>query len=204
MSKTIKSSDLITKLKDAFKSLKDEVASAKTEKYVTSRPDFDERLNSVVDTIVGLMSCYGSVVTVKGIDFMITDYNVPAKLEDLINCGRIFAAVDSIGRVNPIFKVEKVDVSLTPESFNRFFSDFNSNQSDDTKVKLSEGITRRTISLEDVQYLKDKSGAMVKLHENGFDIELCYLLGLEIDGISEYLNSYSAPNALGVALWLLR
>lgn len=200
---TLSASSLTAKLVAALTATVTETATARTTKYMTSQPDFKQRLNDVVDTIVGLMSCYGSTVEVDGVSFDLSDYKVPAKLVSLVNSGRIYASSDCIGRVEPMFEVEHVGVSMTPESFNRFFIDYNVNQGDNG-IQLSEGLTRRTITLEDVQYLEDEDGMMCKLHDGGFDIELCYLIGLEIDALTPYLTKYSKPTDLGVGLWLLK
>lgn len=192
---------LTTKLIAALTAMISETASARTVKYMTSQPDFEQRLENVVNTIVGLMSCFGSTVEVDGVSFNLSDYKVPAKLVALVNSGRIYASSDCVGRVEPMFEVEHVGVSMTPESFNRFFTDYNVNQGENG-IKLSEGLTRRTTTLEDVQYLEDEGGMMCKLHDGGFDMELCYLLGLKLDALTPYLTKYSRPMDLGVGLWL--
>lgn len=200
---TLTAGSLTAKLIAAFEAMVTETATARTRKYVVSQGDFKQRLSSVVNTMVGLMSCFGSTVEVDGVSFNLSDYKVPTKLTDLINSGRIYASSDCVGRVGPMFEVEHVGVSMTPDAFNRFFTDFNLNQ-DGNEIQLSEGLTRRTVTLEDVQYLEDEDGMMCKLHDGGFDIELCAVIGLKLDALTSYLTRYTRPTELGVGLWLLR
>lgn len=200
---TIQSRELIDTLKQAFIEGFNLYSSVKTQKYFIHSDDFDQRLEDVVNTIVGLMSINGTVVTVNGDQFSKSDYKIPARLVDLIRCGSIYASTDAINRARPIFEVEKVQTSLTPMQFNRFFNDFNVGQQEGYQsIHLVEASGRGAVSLEDVQYLEDGNGVMRKLHENGFEIELCSLLGLEIETISQYLVGYSKPSITEVAVWL--
>lgn len=199
----ISSVELISNLKNAFIEGFEMYSSVKTSKYFVHSDNFDQRLNDVVNTIVGLMSVKGTIVTVNGDQYSKSEYKVPARLHDLIRCGSIYASPDAIDRAEPIFEVMKVQTSLNPMQFNRFFTDFNAGQFEGyPSLQLAEVAGRDAVTLEDVQYLEDEDGVMRKLHENGFEIELCSLLRLNIETLSPYLVGYNKPTQTEVAVWL--
>lgn len=199
----IPSEQLKSNLKQAFLEGFQTYCSVKTSKYFVHSDNFDQRLDSVVETIVGLMSVKGTVVTVNGDQYSKSEYKVPTRLVDLIRSGFIYASPDAIDRAEPVFEVSKVRPNLSPMQFNRFFTDFNVGQCEGyPSFQLSEVAGRDAVTLEDVQYLEDENGVMRKLHESGFEIELCALLGLNITALSPYLVGYPKPTNMEVVKWL--
>lgn len=181
-----------------------EVASARTKRYVIDQKDYSTRLDDVANTLVGLMSSFGSSVSVDGDVYNVSEYKVPNKLIDLLNVGRVYGSCDAIERVEPMFEIVKEPITLTPGAFNAFFINFNAQQGDCAQFSLSEGYVRRDVTLEDVQYLEDACGSMRKFHNQGLPIEICSIVGLRIEAIEDYLLSYSKPSDRAIGLWLLQ
>jgi hypothetical protein len=202
---TISASKVSERLIESLKAGINETATNRTVKYFTTASDYETRLKDVTTSIVGLMSTYGSVVSVNGDIFNVADYKVPSQLVDLINSGRIYGSSDAIDRVEPMFEIEAVSIPLTPSAFNKFFADFNSLQGDaGEKFSLNEGYVRRDVTLEDFQYLEDENGSLRKFHNDGFAAEICALVGLQLEAISSYLPKYEKPSYRGIGLWVLR
>lgn len=199
----IEATSIANPLLEAFKQGFENVASLETTKRFIKQADYEERLQDVVNTIVALTAEYSSIVTVDNVPYSKNEYRVPSQLIDLMSSGRVFGSPDAVGRAKPMFEVSRSRIKLTPTQFNKVFSDFNRNQTDGFKqLKLEQCAVRDDVTLEDVQYLNDGCGFMRKLHNNGFNIETCVLLGLNIPELSEFLPRYNEPQVGEVATWL--
>jgi hypothetical protein len=192
-----------TRLKVVLKNTFDDLASVRAKKYVLSDEGFDQRLSDVCDTINAIRSTLGTEVDLNGESYPIKDYQIPKALVNYVSSGLIYGSSDAVGKVDPIIQIKKAEAKLSPLVFNKFFADFNGYQADGYKIPVVDAWNRlTTVSLEDVQYLEDKSGRMAKLHENGFDIQTCWLIGLSVEGLCQYLSKYDAPTKDGMTRWL--
>lgn len=168
------------------------------------RGPFIDRIEDVVETIEAIRGTDASSIIVgKGDVYSVSEYQIPTVLVNYTNSGKIYASTDAIGREEPYFQAERKIAKLSPLQFNKVFDDFNENQHDGYRIAVVENWDRKKTSLEDVQYLEDGEGSMLKLHEQGFDIYTCDLIGLQIDGLSSFLTRYDAPTVKGYEEWLL-
>lgn len=181
-------------------------ASMRTVKNLTSDvKTFSQRLGDVCDTIEAIRSTSGFSVTINGDSYQIQDYAIPKALIDYVSAGRIYASQDAIESAEPLIRVGVTEAKLSPLAFNKFFSDFNKDQAEEFKIPVATDWAKRTsVTLEDVQYLKDESGRLAKLHEGGMDICTCDLIGLRIEGLCSFLKKYDEPNMDGFASWLFK
>lgn len=179
------------------------LASARSKKYVLMDKEFDQRLSEICVTLEAIRSTRGAEINIDGESYPIKDYQIPKALINYVSSGLIYGSPDAIGKANPIIRVAKTDAKLSPLVFNKFFSDFNGNQAEGFRIPVADVWNKLTsVTLEDVQYLEDEDGRMAKLHEGGFDIQTCWLIGLSIDGLSKYLSRYDIPTKDGMVTWL--
>lgn len=200
---TIKGKDVYTvypRLVRLFIDAFELMASQKTMKYFINDSSFEQRLIDVVQTIEAIRCSQSNTISVDGESYAVSEYKIPTRLVDYVNAGIIYASSDAVGSRAPIIKVNGCTGKLTPLQFNKFFDDFNINQ--ETKLNTVESFNRSTTVLGDVQYAEDEHGMMIRLSETGLDIETCYLVGIRIDGLGDYLTSYSMPNKDGITKWL--
>lgn len=176
------------------------VGNQKTMKYFIKSEDYGQRLIDVVETLEAIRCSQSSTISVGDESYTISDYKIPVKLISYVNAGIIYASSDAVGSRKPLFKANVCSGKLTPLQFNKFFDDFNINQ--DLKLNVSDNFTRSTVVLGDVQYTEDEQGMMLRRCEGGLDLETCYLIGLRIDGLADYLTKYAKPNTDGMTKWL--
>lgn len=192
-----------TRLKVVLNNTIDTLASARARKYVLSDKGFNQRLSDVCDTIEAIRSTLGTEVDLDGESYAIKDYQIPKALVNYVSSGLIYGSSDAVGKVDPVIRVKKTEAKLSPIVFNKFFADFNGYQAEGFRIPVVDAWNKLTaISLEDVQYLEDESGRMAKLHENGFDIQTCWLIELSVEGLCRYLSKYDAPTKDGMTTWL--
>jgi len=194
---------LDTRLKVVLNNAFDTLASARARKYVLSDKGFNQRLSDVCDTIEAIRSTLGTEVDLDGESYSIKDYQIPKALTNYVSSGLIYGSSDAVGKVDPIIRIKKAEAKLSPLVFNKFFADFNGYQAEGFRIPVVDAWNKLTsISLEDVQYLEDESGRMARLHENGFDIQTCWLIGLKVEGLCLYLSKYDTPTKDGMTTWL--
>lgn len=177
------------------------LASSKTEKYFLST--VETRLGEVVDTIEALRAAKGSTITVDGDIYNISEYQIPKALLNYVRSGTIYGSKDAVGKAMPILEVKKSDGKLTPIKFNTFFNDYNSYQHESVQIPMTSLSTKEPVTVEDVDYLEDQDGLMAKLHESGFGIETCSMIGLKIEGFNSFLATYTTPTLDAFTSWMV-
>jgi hypothetical protein len=187
-----------SRLYKAVKRFMEVVSTSRTQKYLCNTKDFDGRLESVVRTLYVLRATFSTSIQVGEETFLLSEYKVPAKLQNFLDAGRIFMTSDAIGRVNPC-QVERVEGDIyTPLEFNAFWDEFNRDQGDDVKLTLTDGYVRNHVILANLQFCEDGSSGLVRLNDSGFDAEDCYLIGVSLSDAEGYTR-YPGVTLDGIA-----
>lgn len=189
---------------EMLKLLGEEIASDKTLRYFIKKDTFLGYVYDVAQTLEGLRSTKGTTVLVDDDFYAVSEYKVPTKLEDYLKTGRIYASNEAIDELEPFSEMDKVNCTLTPAEFNKFFDNFNAAQEQDKRIATTS-FKAQSCSLENIQYLEDKNGlGLRRFHETGFDEMTCQLVALKIDAISDYLRLSPKYTVRKMVLWLLK
>lgn len=206
----IDGNDIITIIVEGLKSSMTEVSSARAFRYfLGDEKRLDENLTGFATTLVRLMANKGEYLVVEGEIYTISDYKMPRHLIDLVSAGTIYGSIDAIGIRIPVLSIdlEEVDsIATSPAVFNKFIENFNSMQGPGfVQFEGIENLKRKSRTLEDVQYLKDEYGVLVKYHDNsnGLDMEICSIIGVPAGDLADCFVSYGRVTNSEIANWLL-
>lgn len=206
----IDGNEIITTIVEGLKSSMTEVSSAKTFRYfLGDEKRLEVNLTEFAATLVKLMAVKGDYLVVDGEIYAISEYKMPHHLVDLVSAGTIYGSVDAIGVRIPVVSIdlEEVDsIATSPAIFNKFIENFNSMQGQGfVQFEGIENLKRKSRTLEDVQYLEEEDGTLVKYHDNpnGFDMEICSIIRIPTGDLSGCFVGYDVVTNSEIANWLL-
>jgi hypothetical protein len=195
------SEEVVKLIESAIKLGANELATARTRKYLMSpESEWNQRVKDYAQSIVSLSTQVGSSTAVDGVIYNLNEYQVPKKIKSFIDAGRVYLCQDAIGKGVPCFGLGIAQITMSPSVFNNFITEFSRNQ--DSPIETVP-YSREFVSLDYVQYVEDEKGSMVRVHETGFDLETCSLLGFRVPQITGYSRSYTPASAREIGLWLL-
>lgn len=206
----INGNNIIATIVKGLKSSMTEVSSAKTFRYLLNdEKRLNENLTGFATTLVTLMATKGEYIVVNGEIYTVSDYKMPRHFVDLVSAGTIYGSVDAVEVRVPVSSIDLEEVepiATSPAIFNKFIENFNSMQGQGfVQLEGIENLKRKRRSLEDVQYLKDEEGVLVKYRDNpnGLDMEICFIIGVPAGEIAECLVKYDIVTDSEIASWLL-
>lgn len=194
-----------------------DIASSKTERYVIATLKKDmaegeqvpEKIKDIVSTFNAIMSkrTKTSQIEAEGDRYQVTDYQFPEAFWQLARARRVFVTPDSIEHSTPYWEAESAEGNLvSPERINRFFEQFNSNQTDGSKIVLS-GPTddfNNPVSLSDFKALVTSNGRMCSWNvtTGTLDDMVAQILGITAPVSEEYLYTWEQYDERSVDKWL--
>lgn len=185
-------------------------ASGKTSRYVVNQPAFESDLKDVIHTAQLLRDRKIGNDQIETEDgwYLVTDYEFPTKIVELIDTCMVFFKETQAGVVSPVTKavnpfLEPGDYkTLSPFQVKRFFELYNEGQSD--KIELAHVNKYNYVLFSELGYLaSDKAVATInedgKINEN-----VSIINGYDSFGLTkEQLRFASLPGETSVIEWLV-
>lgn len=185
-------------------------ASGKTSRYVVNQATFGDDLRNVIHTAQLLRdrSIGSDQVETEDGWYLVTDYEFPTKLVELIDTGKVFFKETQAGVVTPVTEavspfLESGDHKvLSPFQVKRFFELYNEGQSD--KLELSRVGKFNYVLFSQLGYLASEKATSVINEEGRINENIAILNGYKSFGLtSSQLRHASLPGETSIIEWLV-
>lgn len=196
-------------------------ADSKTMRYfVGKKEDFESFIRRTVDLIYTVLVLRSKAelvsVEVNGSYYLTNQYSLPNSLKELAANGRVWATKDTVrgqkayadhDMPNENFQYEGREYTghmLSPDSVQKYFDDFNANQSNDNVLPIF-AMSFETPILMDFSCLMAEDGEhFVKFSESGkLGQEVAYFNEVVSPLKSEFTKSYEVESEEVFARWLV-
>lgn len=203
----------------------DEEATSKTNRYFIGRPSFIQETVNVMYTLMFIRH-KGKKGTIKvGSEYYSTnDYEATPNIVELIQCGKVWVSPGAVGcgkkpwvvQPKPSSKVmvrwrsdEEVEYQcelLAPDQVSNYFRRYNDNQTQETKLEVTQIQFMKEYSLDDFSHLVIKTKnryEMVKQKADGKNECVSYFNRILAPYSVDYCDTCESLDDRRLGLWLI-
>lgn len=185
-------------------------ASGKTSRYVVSQAAFESDLKDVIHTaqLIRDRAIGNDQIETEDGWYLVTDYEFPTHVVELIDTSKVFFKETQAGVVNPVTKAENPFLepgdykTLSPFQVKRFFELYNEGQSD--KIGLAHVSKHNYVLFSELGYLASEKAVAVINEEGKINENISIINGYGSFGLTgDQLRLGSLPGETSIVEWLV-